>query len=410
MAKKVIVIGAGASGLMAAGRAAERGYEVLLFDKNAKVGRKLMITGKGRCNLTNYCTDMSELMDNIPQNNRFLYSAFSNFMPSDIMAFYENLGVKLKVERGNRVFPVSDKASDIVDALKKYIDLNRVKFIKSDVKKILTKDQKATGIITKDGEKYLADAVVLASGGLSYPLTGSNGDGYEMAKKLGHHITDLRPSLIGLICTDGWLGDAAGLSLRNISIKITDREKNKKVYEDFGELLITHKGVSGPVILSASAHLKDMKTDKYEISIDLKPALSESKLDDRLLREINKNGQKEIKTVIASLVPSSLINVILKKCGLSGKEKCAVISKEIRKKIALNLKDFRLDVKDFCPIEEAVITRGGIDIKEINPKTMESKIVKDLYFTGEIIDVDGYTGGFNLTIAFATGNLAGISI
>ena len=410
MSKTVIVIGAGASGLICAGEAAKRGHNVLLFDKNSKVGRKIMITGKGRCNLTNNCAELSDLMDNIPGNGRFLYSSLSQFMPQDIMAFFENLGVKLKTERGNRVFPESDRAVDVVDALKRFIDSAGVKFINETVKSLIIRDGSVCGVITDDGREWNADAVVIATGGMSYPLTGSTGDGYRMAREAGHTVTKLSPSLSGLICSDGWVSKSAGLTLKNTGLKVVDNEKNKTIYEDFGEVLITHKGVSGPVILSASAHMSDMKDGKYSLLLDLKPALSEEKLDQRLLRDINENGQREIKTVLGGLLPSSMVPVMLSKCSLKGNEKCGEITREIRAKIKSELKGLKLSVRDFCPIEEAIITRGGVSVKEINPKTLESKLVKNLYFTGEIIDVDAYTGGFNLTIAFATGKLAGNSI
>lgn len=409
MNKKVIVIGAGASGLMCAGKCAERGLEVTLFEKNSRVGRKLMITGKGRCNVTNYCTDVNELLENIPQNGKFLYSAFSEMMPSDIMDFFENMGVPLKVERGNRVFPASDKAVDIVDALKKYVDKTGVNIINRAIKSIITENGAAVGVTTENGNSYFADAVVVATGGLSYPLTGSTGDGYKFAEKTGHTVTPLRPSLVGLKCFEGWCENAAGLSLKNVALEIEDTVKSKIMYTDFGEMLITHTGVSGPMILSGSAHLRNMASGRYVLHIDLKPALSEEKLDLRLIRELGENGAKAVKSAVASLVPSSLVSVILKKSGLAGTEKCGNITKESRQNLLHTLKDLTLTVTDFCPIDEAIVTSGGVSVKDIDPKTMMSKKVKNLYFIGEVIDVDGYTGGFNLTIAFSTGYLAGLS-
>ena len=410
MSKKVIVIGAGASGLMCAGKCAENGHTVTLFEKNSRVGRKLMITGKGRCNVTNLCTSVDELLENIPENGKFLYSAFSKMMPYDIMAFFEDMGVPVKVERGNRVFPESDKAVDIVDALKKYVDKNGVNIINLKVESIITENGQAVGVTAENGNSYYADAVVVATGGLSYPLTGSTGDGYKFAEKTGHNITTLRPSLVGLKCLEGWCEGAAGLSLKNVSLEIEDTFKSKIIYNDFGEMLITHVGVSGPMILSGSAHLRNMEKGRYILHIDLKPALSEEKLELRLIRELTDNGSKTVKSAVLNLVPSSLAGVILKKSGLAGSEKCGNITKEARQKLLHTLKDLTLTVTDFCPMDEAIVTSGGVSVKDIDPKTMMSKKVKNLYFVGEVIDVDGYTGGFNLTIAFSTGYLAGLSI
>lgn len=410
MSKKVIVIGAGASGLMCAGKCAEKGNSVTLFEKNSRVGRKLMITGKGRCNVTNLCTTVSELLENIPENGKFLYSAFGKCMPYDIMAFFENMGVPVKVERGNRVFPLSDKAVDIVDALKKYVEKNGVNIINSGVTDIITENGQAVGVTAENGHSYYADAVVVATGGLSYPLTGSTGDGYKFAEKTGHNVTKLRPSLVGLKCLEGWCEKAAGLSLKNTALEIEDTFKSKIIYSDFGEMLITHVGVSGPMILSGSAHLRNMESGRYILHIDLKPALSEEKLELRLIRELTDNGSKTVKSAVLTLVPSSLAGVILKKSGLAGTEKCGNITKEARQRLLHTLKDLTLTVTGFCPMDEAIVTSGGVSVKDIDPKTMMSKKVKNLYFIGEVIDVDGYTGGFNLTIAFSTGYLAGVSI
>lgn len=410
MSKKVIIIGAGAAGLMCAGKCAENGNSVTLFEKNSRVGRKIMITGKGRCNVTNLCTTVSELLENIPENGKFLYSAFGKFMPYDIMAFFENMGVPVKVERGNRVFPLSDKAVDIVDALKKYVDKNGVNIINSAVTDIITENGQAVGVTAENGNSYYVDAVVVATGGLSYPLTGSTGDGYKFAEKTGHTVTPLRPSLVGLKCLEGWCEKAAGLSLKNVALQIEDTVKSKIIYTDFGEMLITHVGVSGPMILSGSAHLRNMESGRYILHIDLKPALSEEKLEARLIRELTENGSKSVKSAVLTLVPSSLAGVILKKSGLAGTEKCGNITKEARQRLLHTLKNLTLTVTDFCPMDEAIVTSGGVSVKDIDPKTMMSKKVKNLYFVGEVIDVDAYTGGFNLTIAFSTGYLAGISI
>lgn len=410
MSKKVIVIGAGAAGLMCAGKCAERGYSVTLFERNNRVGRKLMITGKGRCNVTNLCTNVNELLENIPENGKFLYGAFSKCMPSDIMEFFESMGVPLKVERGNRVFPESDKAVDIVDALKRYVDKTGVNIVNAKIDSILTENEEAIGVTDENGNSYYADAVVVATGGMSYPLTGSTGDGYKFAESVGHTVTKLRPSLVGLKCYEGWCENAAGLSLKNVALSIEDTVKSKIIYDDFGEMLITHVGVSGPMILSGSAHLRNMEKGRYILHIDLKPALTEDKLDARILRELTENGAKAVKNAVATLAPASLLNVVLKKSGLAGSEKCGNITKETRQKLLHTLKDLTLTVVDFCPMDEAIVTSGGVSVKEIDPKTMMSKKIQNLYFVGEVIDVDAYTGGFNLTIAFATGYLAGISI
>ena len=409
MSKKVIVIGAGAAGTMAAGVAAQNGAEVILLERNEKIARKVMITGKGRCNVTNNVADTQEFISNIPGNGRFLYGAFSSFNSQDAIDFFESYGVPLKVERGNRVFPVSDKAVDIVDALNRYITTNKVQRKTERVTKLIVEDNEIRGVETELGNKYFADAVIVATGGLSYPKTGSSGDGYELAKSVGHTVTELRPSLSALVCREGLCSECMGLSLKNVAIRVVDTQKKKEIYDDFGEMLFTHFGVSGPMILSASAHMRNMEKARYEIYIDLKPALNHEKLDARILRDFADNSNKSISNILALLVPKSLIVPILKIAHIKPSEKANQITKDMRKALIDVIKGIKLTVMDFNDISEAIVTSGGVKISEINPKTMESKICKGLYFAGEVIDCDGYTGGFNLQIAFSTGQLAGKS-
>ncbi len=410
MSKNVIVIGAGAAGLMAAGTAAENGHNVTLIERNDKVARKVMITGKGRCNVTNNCTMINDLIGNVPSNGRFLYGAFSKFMPVDTMEFFEDMGVALKVERGNRVFPESDRAVDIVDALNAFMQDSGAKRIKGRATELLTENGEIKGVKLENGNEIKADAVIVATGGVSYPLTGSTGDGYEMAKAVGHTVTELKPSLVPLVCHEGFCMDLQGLSLRNIEISVMNTENYKEVYHDFGEMLFTHFGVTGPVILSASSHLKDIKPSKYEIHIDLKPALSYEQLDKRIQRDFLENSNKNFINALDGLLPKKLVPVIVRLCGIKPSVKVNQITKEMRAKLVNLLKDLKVTVLGFRPIEEAIVTYGGVSTKEIDPKTMESKLIKGLYFAGEVIDVDAYTGGFNLQIAFSTGKLAASSI
>ena len=409
MSKKVIVVGAGAAGLMASGVAAENGADVILIERNDRPARKVMITGKGRCNVTNNCTMINELIANVPTNGRFLYSAFSRFMPIDTMEFFEDMGVPLKVERGNRVFPESDKAVDIVDALNSFSQDAGAKRIKGRVTELTVSDGAVKGVVLEDGTEYEADAVIVATGGVSYPLTGSSGDGYELAKQVGHSVTDLKPSLVPLVCHEGFCSDLQGLSLKNVSISVIDTHSYKEVYKDFGEMLFTHFGVSGPMILSASSHLKDITPRRYEIHIDLKPAVSYEQLDKRIQRDFLENTNKNFINALDSLLPKKLVPVIVRLCGIKPATKVNQITKEQRGNLVNLLKDLKVTVLKYRPIEEAIITSGGISTKEIDPKTMESKLCKGLYFAGEVIDVDAYTGGFNLQIAFSTGRLAGES-
>ena len=410
MSEKVIVVGAGAAGLMAAGTAGERGFDVLLIERNDKVARKVMITGKGRCNVTNNCNLINDLIANVPTNGRFLYGAFSKFMPSDTIEFFEDMGVSLKVERGNRVFPVSDKAVEIVDALNSFAQDAGVKRIKGRVTELIIDDGRVRGVKTDDGEEYAADKVIIATGGKSYPLTGSTGDGYELAKQAGHTIVDLKPSLVPLNCHEGFCMDLQGLSLRNVEITVMDMDNYKEVYKDFGEMLFTHFGVSGPLILSASAHMKDMRERKYEIHIDLKPALSYEQLDKRIQRDFLENANKNFINALDALLPKKIVPIIVKLTGIKPSTKVNQVTKEMRAKLVNILKDLKVTVMSFRPIEEAIITSGGVSIKEIDPKSMQSKLVEGLYFAGEVLDVDAYTGGFNLQIAFSTGVCAANSI
>lgn len=409
MKKRVIVIGAGASGLMAAGAAAQSRAEVLMIERNERVARKVMITGKGRCNVTNNCNLLNELIDNVPTNGRFLYSAFTRFMPSDTMDFFENEGVELKVERGERVFPVSDKASDIVDALENYAQRSGAVRIHGRVTELITEDGAVKGVRLEDGSEHFADSVIVCTGGKSYPLTGSTGDGYDLARSVGHTVTALRPSLCPLICHEGWCSDAQGLSLRNVAVTVREKESYKEVYRDFGEMLFTHFGVSGPIILSASAHMRDLGEKKYEIYIDLKPALSFEQLDKRVQSDFLEFANKNFINSLGKLLPQKLIPIIVKLSAIKNTAKTNQITREQRHRLVNLLKELKITAVDFSPIEEAIITSGGVSVSEINPKTMESKLVKGLYFAGEVIDVDAYTGGFNLQIAFSTGRLAGSS-
>ena len=407
MSKKVIVIGAGAAGLMASGVAAENGADVLVVERNDRPARKVMITGKGRCNVTNNCTMINELIANVPTNGRFLYSAFSRFMPIDTMEFFEDMGVSLKVERGNRVFPESDKAVDIVDALNAFSQDAGAKRIKGRVTELITDNGEIKGVVLEDGTEYEADRVIIATGGVSYPLTGSTGDGYTLAKQVGHTVSDLKPSLVPLVCHEGFCSDLQGLSLKNVEISVIDTHSYKEVYKDFGEMLFTHFGVSGPMILSASSHLKDITPRRYEIHIDLKPAVSYEQLDKRIQRDFLENNNKNFINALDSLLPKKLVPVIVRLCGIKPATKVNQITKEQRAGLVNLLKDLKVTVLKYRPIEEAIITSGGVSTKEIDPKTMESKLCKGLYFAGEVIDVDAYTGGFNLQIAFSTGRLAG---
>lgn len=413
---KVLIIGGGPAGIIAGIKSAEEGNTVTLVEKNDSLGKKLLITGKGRCNITS-SLNISEFINNIPGNGRFLYSAFDNFNNNDIIELLKEEGLEVKEERGNRIFPVTDNARDVLNALLRKMKKLKIEIkLKSKVNKIIVEENRAVGIIYNDKEKLYANKIILATGGKSYPTTGSTGEGYKIAKELGHTINEIKPSLVPLeIYQKNECKAMQGLSLRNIGIKIMDSEKNKLIYEDFGEMLFAHFGVSGPVIISSSAHLvryknieELLKNRKINLSIDLKPALTKEKLDDRILRDFNDLKNKQVKNSLDKLLPQKMIPVVLERLAIDQNKKVNEITKEERQKIVEMLKNFKLEISGFRPIEEAIITAGGISIKEINPKTMESKIVQNLYFAGEIIDIDAYTGGFNLQIAYSTGYTAGI--
>lgn len=402
----IVVIGGGAAGLMAAGTAARNNCDVTVIEHKPRPARKILVTGKGRCNLTNN-TDVNELVSSTVTNGRFLYSAFSSFDAQDTITLFESLGVPLKTERGNRVFPKSDKAMDIADALVRYAD--NCKFVHKAAESLIVEDGVVKGVILDNGDSIFSDAVILATGGLSYPLTGSNGSGYKIAEKAGHTITNLLPSLTPLVIHEGFCEALEGLSLKNVELKLFKSDKKKPIFQELGEMIFTHFGVSGPLILSASAHIKDLVNSHYKISIDLKPALDEQKLDARILRDFEKYSNKNFGNSLNDLLPRKLIPVIIRLSGIKAEKKVNEITKNERQTLISLLKNFTLNVRGMRPIEEAVITSGGIKISEVNPKTMESKICENLYFAGEILDVDAYTGGFNLQIAFSTGHLAGES-
>lgn len=397
---KIVVIGGGAAGLLCGAKSAEKGNDVTIIEKMNRPARKLMITGKGRCNVTNASFELDDLISNVPTNPRFLYSAFSNFMPYDTMALFEQLGVPLKIERGNRVFPISDKAVDIVDALVNFANDSGAKIIHGSAKAFELEENKIKSVVLEDKTKIECDKVCLCTGGKSYPLTGSTGDGYILAQSVGHTVTTLKPSLVPLVCSNNFVSKLQGLSLKNI--EVTLYENDKDIYRDFGEMIFTHYGVSGPVILSASSHIKSMGKKQYKIKIDLKPALDFHTLDKRICRDFEEFANKDFVNSLSKLLPNKLIPVIVSLSGIPASEKVNQITREQRLKLVELIKNFYVTVSDFRPIDEAIVTSGGVNVKEINPKTMQSKIIDNLYFAGEIIDVDAYTGGFNLQIAFST--------
>ena len=409
---KTIVIGGGPAGMMAGISAAYNGNDVTLIEKNKSLGKKLLITGKGRCNITS-SIDISDFIQNVPGNGKFLYSSFQNFTNLDIINFLKKNGLEVKYERGKRVFPVTDKSSDVLECFIKELKKMNVNIkLNSEVTEIETKNGEVTGVYLSNGDIIKASKVILSTGGKSYPATGSDGLGYKLARKLGHTITEIKPSIIPLIAEDTL--DLQGLSLKNVKIKIKDNLNNKLIYEDFGEMLFTHFGVSGPIILSGSAHLIRYKNieellnkNKIILYIDLKPALLEEELDARILRDFEEFKNRDFKNSLEKLLPQKMINTIIKRSKINENKKVNEITKEERRNLVHLLKNFKVIIKGFRPIEEAIITSGGVSVKEINPKTMESKIIKGLFFAGEIIDVDAYTGGFNLQIAYSTGFTAG---
>lgn len=404
----VLVIGAGAAGMMAAGTAARRGLSVCVIEKNGLPGKKVRITGKGRCNVTNNC-DVKTLVASIPTNGRFLYGAASRFSPGDTMDFFEGLGIPLKTERGNRVFPQSDRAGDIADALERFAKDAGARFVTAKAETLLLRKGSVSGVVLQGGEKITGGSVAVCCGGASYPATGSTGDGYRLARQAGHTVTGLRPSLVPLVEDGEDCREMMGLSLRNVSLRVFDTAKDRVIFEDFGELLFTHFGLSGPIILSASSHMRDMAPGRYRILLDLKPALSPEKLDARLVREFEASRNRDFSNSLKSLLPHAMIPVMVRRSGIPPDFKCNSISRETRRSFGGLLKNFEIPIRSFRPIEEAIVTSGGVSVGEIDPRTMESKLVKGLYFAGEVIDVDGYTGGFNLQVAFSTGRLAGMS-
>ena len=409
---KILIIGGGAAGMMAAVFAAKNGNNVELFEKNEKLGKKLFITGKGRCNITN-AADLEDFFPAVTSNPKFLYSAFYSFTNEQVISFFEELGVRTKVERGGRVFPVSDHSSDVIQALKSEMERLGVKInLNAEVKELITEKNSAgeivKGIRLASGKQKIGDTVIVATGGISYPSTGSTGDGYRFARKCGHKVSELSPSLVPMEVKEWYAGELMGLSLRNIEIRITDGKK--KLYQEFGEMLFTHYGVTGPVILSASSIVgKKLKDKELTLHIDLKPALTEEQLDKRVLREFEANHNRQFKNAVDSLFPSKLRPVIVELSGISEEKKVHEITKEERLRFVRLIKDFTMTLTGLRGYNEAIITKGGVSVKEIDPGTMESKLVKGLYFAGEVLDLDAVTGGYNLQIAWSTGYLAGIN-
>lgn len=406
----VAIVGGGAAGMMAAISAAGAGHRVTIYEKNEKLGKKIFITGKGRCNITNAC-DTEELFGNVIHNPKFLYSSFYAFTNFDMMDFMEQNGCPIKTERGNRVFPVSDHSSDVIRALSmKLRDLGVEVCLHEEVEKIISEGGRVTGLLLKKGRRRVeADAVVIATGGLSYPTTGSTGDGYRFAKELGHTVTALSPGLVPFVVMEPVVQELQGLSLRNINVRIL--QGKKVLYEEFGEMLFTHFGVSGPVLLSASSYVAEkLKKEPLVLSVDLKPALSEEQLDARILRDFEEMKNKQFKNSLVHLLPAKMVPVIVDRSGIDPEKKVNEITREERHEIVTAVKDFRVTLTGLRDYKEAIITQGGISVKEVNPSTMESKLVKGLYFAGEVLDLDAVTGGFNLQIAWSTGYLAGSSI
>lgn len=404
----VIVVGGGAAGMMAAVFAARNGQNVQLLEKNEKLGKKLFITGKGRCNITN-AADIEDLFTAVISNPKFLYSGFYSFTNQQVVDFFEELGVKTKIERGERVFPVSDHSSDVIAAFSRELKSLGVSVsLHTEVKELLCEQDKVCGVLLTNGKKMKADAVIVATGGISYPSTGSTGDGYRFAREAGHKVTELLPSLVPMEVRQWYAKELQGLSLRNIEIRITDGKK--KLYEEFGEMLFTHYGVTGPVILSASSVVgKTLRKKELTLHIDLKPALSEEQLDRRILREFDANHNKQYKNSIDSLFPAKLKPVMIELSEIEPEKKVNEITKEERQRLIHLIKDFTMTLTGLRGYNEAIITKGGVSVKEIDPGTMESKIIKGLYFAGEVLDLDAVTGGYNLQIAWSTGYLAGIN-
>lgn len=408
MRKKVAVIGGGAAGLMAAYAAAKCGNDVTVFEKNSRPARKVMITGKGRCNVTNNC-DKDTFLLNTPHGSRFMHSAFSAFSATDTMNFFEEKGVPLKTERGNRVFPVSDKAVDIVDALVNSIKKLDVKLVNATVSNLVADENRIQKVVLENGQIHFFDSVIVATGGMSYPVTGSTGDGYKFAESLGHTVTPLRASLVPIMIKENFCTKLCGLSLKNVKLSLYAEGKKKPVFSELGEMMFTDFGITGPLVLSASAYM-DKEPELYKLKLDLKPALDNETLDKRILRDFSEQLNKDFINALDELLPKRLIAVVVNNTGIDPRKKVNSLTKEERARLIKEIKEMNLSVFRLRPIEEAVITSGGIKLKEIDPATMQSKIVEGLYFAGEIIDVDCFTGGFNLQAAFSTGYLAGISV
>lgn len=405
----VIVIGGGPSGMIAAGTAGSRGKKVLLIEKNEKLGKKLYITGKGRCNVTN-AAELDEFMKNIPHNSKFLYSAFQNFSNEDLIQLLSSLGLRTKLERGNRVFPESDKSSDVIKALEKYMGKNNVTVMLNQcAASVVTKENRITGVRLNNEKIIESSSVIICTGGISYPQTGSTGDGYKMAKEVGHNVTDLSPSLVPLVVKEEYIKELQGLSLKNVSIRVLI--DNKPVYNDFGEMLFTHYGLSGPIILSSSFFISPQlkKNKNIKVGIDLKPALKSEELDKRIIKDFNTYTNKLFKNSLNELLPQKLIPVIIELSGIDADKEVHQITKDERKALVSLLKNLEFTIIDTRPVSEAIVTSGGISLKEINPKNMESKLISGLFFAGEVLDLDAFTGGFNLQIAFSTGYTAGMN-
>lgn len=408
MTADFLVIGGGPAGMMAAHTAALYGLSVVLLEKNGETGKKLRITGKGRCNVTNNC-DVNTLIQQIPTNGRFLYGAANRFSPADTMRYFESYGLPLKTERGNRVFPVSDSARDVCRVFAQNLKDCGVTVLQETAAELLLEDGRLSGVRCKSGRTVEARRVLIATGGLSYPGTGSTGDGYALAQAVGHTIVPCRPSLVPLVVEETWPGEAMGLSLKNVTLTLWDAKRKAVLFAEQGEMLFTHFGVSGPLVLSASAHIRPMEPDRYRLLVDLKPALSEKQLDARLLRDFAANSNRDFGNSLGALLPRKLIAPVVRLSGIPYGQKVHQITHEQRAALVALLKKLPMTVADFRPIEEAIITSGGVSVKEVSPKTMESRLLPGLYFAGEVLDLDAYTGGFNLQIAFSTAYSAALA-
>ncbi len=405
----ILVIGGGAAGCIAAGAAAREGHAVTVIERNPRPARKVMITGKGRCNVTNNCT-VDEFIANVPENGRFLYSALTAFTPQDMMTLLEDRSIPLKTERGRRVFPVSDKAVDIVDGIVGYARDGGARFIEGRAVELCLADGAVTGVKLEDGRTLTADRVIICTGGASYPGTGSTGDGYTLAAQAGHTVIPPRPSLVALESPDAFCPDMQGLSLKNCGLTVKDNRTNKVIFQDLGEALFTHFGMSGPLVLSASAHMRKMEDGAYTLWLDWKPGLSPEQLDARILRDFAERSNMDIGNALGKLLPRLLIPVMLRMAGINAQKKCNAVTKEERLALRDRIKAMPVRVSGFRPLAEAIVTAGGVSVKEINSRTMESKLVRGLHFAGEVLNIDAYTGGYNLQIAFSTGMAAGRNI